>query len=248
MAVPGQQRLLDTSSPGCPHPMVIKAPWGRGEPMHDGGEVQKMLRFEDQSLTEEQKGGNPQSSAGAGACERETAASVLGGFSLRGGGNIWLQITCWAEGVSHLHKGWHRVTRVTGASLLLLGRFSQLPQAWGFRRLIPHFWGGGRRKGFTYFPIPGKHGGEGGLIFPSFQETHTVYASLFEERKLLSAQPRSCPRRRRMGHGLGAIHFLQMCPEIACKAPPAAPSAFSQWKPTQAGPVQGGEGVCNSIP
>lgn len=58
--------------------------------MHDGGDVQEMLRFEDRSLTEEQKGGNPQSSAGTGACERETTASVLGGFSLRGGGNVWL--------------------------------------------------------------------------------------------------------------------------------------------------------------
>lgn len=50
-----------------------------------GGEVQKMLRFEDKSFTEEQKGGNPQSSAGAEVCERETAASAMGGFSLRGG-------------------------------------------------------------------------------------------------------------------------------------------------------------------
>lgn len=90
MAFPGQQHLLDASSPGCPDPMVIKAPWGRGENMNDGGEAQKMLRFEDQGLAEEQKGGNPQSSAGAGACERETTASVLGGFSLRTGGNLGL--------------------------------------------------------------------------------------------------------------------------------------------------------------
>lgn len=52
-----------------------------------GGEVQKMLRFEDKSFMEEQKGGNLQSSAGAGARERETAASALGGFPLGGGGN-----------------------------------------------------------------------------------------------------------------------------------------------------------------
>lgn len=82
MAVPGQQRLLDTSSPACPHPTVVKPPWGRSEHVHDGGEVQKTMRFKDQSLMEEQTGGNPQSSAGAGACERETTASVLGGFSL----------------------------------------------------------------------------------------------------------------------------------------------------------------------
>lgn len=148
MAVPGQQSLLGTSSPGCPHSTVIKAPWGRGEHTRDGGEVQKMLRFEDQSLMEEQKGGNPQSSAGAGTCERETTASVLGGFSLRGGGNVWLQITCWAGGVSHLlHRGWHRVTPVTGANLLLLGGFSQLPQARGLRLLIQ--WG--RKKGARFF-------------------------------------------------------------------------------------------------
>lgn len=30
----------------------------RGEHVHDGGDVQEMLRFEDQSLTEEQKGEN----------------------------------------------------------------------------------------------------------------------------------------------------------------------------------------------
>lgn len=53
--------------------------------MKGGGEGQKMLRFEDRSPTEEQKGGKPQSSAGAGACEKETAASALGGFSLGAG-------------------------------------------------------------------------------------------------------------------------------------------------------------------
>jgi len=171
VAVPGQQCLLDTSGPGCPHPTVIKAPRGRGEHTCDGGEVQKMLRLEDQSPTEEQKGGNPQSSAGAGACERETTASVLGGFSLRGVGNIWLQITCWAEVVNHLHRGWYRPTRVTRADVLLLGGSSQLPQAWGFELLIPQFWGGGRSKGFVPFLIPGKCKGEAGLILSStFQE------------------------------------------------------------------------------
>lgn len=204
-----------------------------------------MLRFEDQSLTEEQKGGNPRSSAGAGACEREITASVLGGFSLRGVGNIRLQITCWAGGVSHLlHREWHRVTRVTGANPLLLGGFSQLPQAWGFRLLIPHLWGGGGRNGLV---SDSWNKGEVGLILSSsFQERDTARAHLFEERTLLSTQPTSCPGWRRSGHGLGAIHFLQTCLEIVLKAPPAASSAFSQWEPLQTRPVQGGEGGWNS--
>lgn len=64
LAVPGQQHLLDTSSPEWPPPMVIKVPWGRDEHIHDGGEVQKMLKFEKQRLTEEQKGGNPKALQG----------------------------------------------------------------------------------------------------------------------------------------------------------------------------------------
>lgn len=68
-------------------------------------EVQKMLRFDEQTFTKEQEAVNPQSSAGASASERETAASVLGGFSLSGGGNVRLQITCWAEGVNRFRRG-----------------------------------------------------------------------------------------------------------------------------------------------
>lgn len=85
------------------HSMVIKAPWNRDQLTYDGGTVEKMLRFEVQNPTEEQKGGNPHSSAGGEACEKETTASALSGFSLRVGGNVWLQVACWAKGVSHIH-------------------------------------------------------------------------------------------------------------------------------------------------
>lgn len=40
------------------HSMVIKAPWNRDQLTYDGGTVEKMLRFEVQNPTEEQKGGN----------------------------------------------------------------------------------------------------------------------------------------------------------------------------------------------
>lgn len=44
--------------------MVIRAPWGRDEHIHDRVEVQKILKFEKQRLTEEQKGGNPKALQG----------------------------------------------------------------------------------------------------------------------------------------------------------------------------------------
>lgn len=64
LAIPGQQHLLDISSPGWPPLMVIRAPWGRDEQIRDGGQVQKMLKFEKQRFTKEQKGGNPKALQG----------------------------------------------------------------------------------------------------------------------------------------------------------------------------------------